>query len=156
MARSPDGDQPGGLDQLRRARDPSYSGGHDARDMTRRESVRVLLFARAKLIGVDRSLRCAVVDLSAAGAMLTVTGRVPAPPLRLELELGGERLELPIEIQRLSPDGGVAVAFARPHSERLHHLIAAEQRRALAQRRVNISERRVPRSFRRPPDKSGS
>jgi hypothetical protein len=124
--------------------------------MTRRESVRVFVFARARLIGVDRSLRCAVVDLSAAGAMLTVTTRVPAPPLRLEFELGGEKLELPIEIRRFSPDGGVAVAFGRPHSERLYHLIAAEQRRALAQHRVNISERRLPRPFRQPPDDSGS
>jgi hypothetical protein len=32
--------------------------------MTRRESVRVVLFARGKLTGVDRSLRCAVVNLS--------------------------------------------------------------------------------------------
>jgi hypothetical protein len=123
--------------------------------MTRRESVRVLVFARARLMGMNRSLRCAVVDVSAAGAMLTVTGGVPAPPLRLEFELGGEKLVLPIESQRTSPGGGIAVAFARPHSERLHHLIAAEQRRALAQHRVNISERRVPRSFRQPPDDAG-
>jgi hypothetical protein len=124
--------------------------------MTRRESVRVLVFARARLIGADRSLRCAVVDLSASGAMLTVTARVPAPPLRLELELGGEKLVLPIETQRASPDGGVAVAFAQPHSEQLHHLIAVEQRRALAQHRVNISERRLPPAFRQPPEDSGS
>jgi hypothetical protein len=123
--------------------------------MTRRESVRVLVFSRARLMGIDRSLRCAVVNVSAAGAMLTIAQGVPTPPLRLEFELGGETLVLPIESQRASP-GGIAVAFARPHSERLHHLIAAEQRRALAQHRVNISERRLPRSFRQPRDDVGS
>jgi hypothetical protein len=124
--------------------------------MTRRESVRVLVFSRARLMGIDRSLRCAVVNVSAAGAMLTIAQGVPTPPLRLEFELGGETLVLPIESQRASPGGGIAVAFARPHSERLHHLIAAEQRRALAQHRVNISERRLPRSFRQPRDDVGS
>jgi hypothetical protein len=123
--------------------------------MTRRESVRVFAFARARVIGVDRSVRCAVVDLSAAGARLTITGRLPVAPLSLEFELGEEEMVLPIEVRRVSPDG-VAVAFAHPHSERLHQLIAVEQRRALAQHRVNISERRVPRSFRQPPDDSGS
>lgn len=124
--------------------------------MTRRESVRVFAFGRARLLGVDRSVRCAVVDVSAAGAMLTLFGRVPAPPLRLEFELGGETLVLPVEIQRVVSDEGVAVAFAHPHSEPLHHLIAVEQQRALAQRRVNISERRLPPSFRRAPDEPGS
>ncbi len=131
--------------------------------MTRRDSVRVVLFARARLIGVDRSLRCAVVDLSATGAMLNVGARLPAAPLSLEFELGGERLEFPVEIQRVPAGGGVAVAFPHPHSERLYRLIAAEQRRALAQGRVNISERRVPPSFRTvpgeatlPPESSGS
>jgi hypothetical protein len=112
-----------------------------------------MLFARGTLIGVDCALRCAVVDLSAAGAMLTVAARLqpparlPTPPLRLEFELAGERLELPVEIRRMSRGGGVAVAFPHPHSERLYRLIAIEQRRALGQRRVNISERRIPPSF---------
>lgn len=75
--------------------------------MTRRESVRVVLFTRATLIGVERSLRCAVVDLSAAGARLTVTASLPTPPLRLAFELGGAKLEFPVEIQRPS-SGGVA------------------------------------------------
>jgi hypothetical protein len=114
--------------------------------MTRREAVRVVLFSRGRLIGRDRSLRCAVVNLSAAGAMLTLTARPPAPPLRLRLELDGETLELPVEIQRVAPGQGVAVTFARPHSEDLHHLIAVAQRRALAEGRANTSERRLPRS----------
>jgi hypothetical protein len=115
--------------------------------MTRRESVRVILFARGTLIGTDRSLRCAVTNLSAAGAMLTVTTRLPTAPLRLALELGGETLEFEVEIERVLTDAGIAVSFPRPHSERLHRLIATEQRKALAQGQVNISERRVPRSF---------
>jgi len=131
--------------------------------MTRRESVRVILFARGTLIGVNRSLRCAVIDLSAAGAMLTVTTPLPEPPLRLGFEIGAEKLEFPVEIQRISPGRGVAVSFPSPHSERLYHLIAEEQRRALAQGRINISERRALRSSRnvrsepaRPPADSGS
>lgn len=122
--------------------------------MTQRQAVRILLFARATLIGADRSLRCAVVNLSAAGAMLTISARLPAPPLRLEFELGGETLTLSIEIQRTSATGSVAVAFTQPFSERLYHLIAVEQRRALAQQRVNISDRRVPQSLRQDPDRS--
>jgi len=131
--------------------------------MTRRESVRVSLFVRGRLVGADRSLSCALVDLSAGGAMLTFAGRLPAPPLRLEFELGGEKLAFPVEAQRMSVGGGVAVGFPRPRSERLHHLIAAEQRRALAQGRVNVKERRVRRPVGRPsreaaqpPDKTGS
>lgn len=119
--------------------------------MTRRESVRVILFARATLTGVDRSLRCAIVNLSATGAMLTVTAPLPEPPLRLEFELGEAKLELPVEIRRLPPGGGVAVSFTPPHSERLYHLIAVEQRRALAQGRLNICDRRSPRSGRNLP-----
>jgi hypothetical protein len=121
------------------------------------------LFARATLIGVDRSVRCALIDLSAAGAMLTVTAALPTPPLRLVVEFGGAELELPLEIRRVSTSGGVAVAFPHPHSESLHHLIAVEQRHALAQGRVNISERRVSASVRaarseavQPPQPSGS
>jgi PilZ domain len=113
---------------------------------TRRETVRIILFARGRLLGADCSRLCAVVDLSAAGARLTAMASVPAPPLRLRFELGGEELEYPVEIARLSEDGAIAVAFRRPYSERLYRLIAAEQRRALAQGRVNISERRAPGS----------
>jgi hypothetical protein len=119
--------------------------------MTRREAVRVKLFARGRLTGADRSVRCAVVNLSAAGAMLTMTARMPAPPLQLAVQIAGKELELPVEVLRTSPGGGVAVAFPHPHSESLHHLIAVEQRHALAQGRVNISERRLPPSFRGAP-----
>jgi hypothetical protein len=122
--------------------------------MTRREAVRVKLFARATVIGVDRSVRCAVVNLSAAGAMLSLTVGVPMPPLRLRVEFAGETLEFPVEVLRVSPAAGVAVAFQHPHSESLHHLIAVEQRHALAQGRVNISERRLPPAFGARPDES--
>jgi hypothetical protein len=115
--------------------------------MTRRESVRVVLFARGALIGTGRAVRCAIVNLSASGAMLSFTGEPPAAPLRLEFELGEMQLAFPVEIRRVDHNGGVAVAFPEPHSERLHHLIADEQRRALAQGRVNISERRLPPAF---------
>jgi hypothetical protein len=115
--------------------------------MTRRESVRVVLFARGTLRGADRAVRCAIVNLSAGGARLTMTARLPKAPLQLELELDGVRLAFDVEVQRVDPDGGVAVSFPRPHSERLHRLLAAEQRRALAQGRVNISERRLPPAF---------
>ena len=69
----------------------------DAAVMTRREAVRVKVFVRASLIGVDRSVRCAVVDLSAAGAMLSLTARLPTEPLRLAVDFGGEHLEFPVE-----------------------------------------------------------
>jgi PilZ domain len=131
--------------------------------MTRRESVRVILFARGTLIGADRSMRCALVNLSAAGALLTFTGRLPSAPLRLEFELGGETLGFPVEIRRLTPEGAVALEFPRPYSEQLYRLIAAEQRRGLAEGRLNISERRVSGSSRfgsgeaaRRPNSSGS
>jgi hypothetical protein len=116
--------------------------------MTRRESVRVVLFARARLSGTDRSVRCAIVDLSAAGAKLSLSARLPVTPLRLEFELCGEQLEFEVDVRRVAADGNVVVVFPRPRSERLYRVIAAEQRRALAQGRVNISERRVPPSFR--------
>lgn len=119
--------------------------------MTRREAVRVKLFARGTLIGADRSVRCAVVNLSAAGALLSMTARMPAPPLRLAVQLGGGELEFPVEVLRVSDSGGVAVAFPPPHSEALHHLLAVEQRHALAHGRVNISERRLPPAFRGAP-----
>jgi len=112
-------------------------------DMTRRDAVRVNLFAGATLTGADGSLRCAVTNLSAAGAMLTVTGRLPRPPLRLAMEVGGETLELAVEVQRVPPGGEVAVVFHGPGSERLHGLIAAEQRQALARGQLNVSERRA-------------
>jgi hypothetical protein len=107
----------------------------------------VVLFVRGTLIGADRSLRCALVNLSAGGALLTMTGNLPIAPLRLVFELEDERLEFPVEVARACPEG-VAVAFPRPHSERLHRLLAGAQRRALAQGRVNISERRVPGAWR--------
>ncbi len=130
--------------------------------MTRREAVRVNVFARASLIGGDRSVRCAVVNLSAAGAMLSLTAPLPAQPLRLAIEFGGEHLEFPIDLVRAGAAGGIAVTFPQPHPEVLHRLVAIEQRHALAQGRVNISERRLPPSFRprpeepaRPPQGSG-
>jgi hypothetical protein len=119
---------------------------------SRREAVRINVFARASLIGGDRSVRCAVVNLSAAGAMLSLTASLPAQPLRLAIEFGGAQLELPVEVVRSGPGGGLAVAFPRPPSEALFRLIAVEQRYALAKGRVNISERRLPPSFRRRPD----
>jgi hypothetical protein len=118
---------------------------------TRREAVRVKVFARASLIGGDRSVRCAVVNLSAAGAMLSLTASLPERPLRLAIEFGGEQLEFPVEIVRSDPGGGIAVAFPPPPSEALFRLIAVEQRYALVQGRVNISERRLPPSARRGP-----
>jgi hypothetical protein len=51
--------------------------------MTRRQAVRVLLFERARLAGAGGAIRCAMIDLSAAGALLTVATRLPRPPLRL-------------------------------------------------------------------------
>jgi PilZ domain len=116
--------------------------------MSRREAVRVVLFARGALLGQGRAVRCAIVNLSAAGAMLTLMGEPPAAPLRLQFELGGDQFELPVVVCRAAGDGSLAVTFPQPHSERLHHLIAAEQRRALAQGRANISERRLPPAFR--------
>ncbi len=110
--------------------------------------MRVVLFARARLIGTNRSVRCAILDLSAAGAKLSLLVHLPLAPLRLEFELCGEQLEFEVDVVRLARDGNVVVVFPRPHSERLYRLIAAEQRRGLAEGRVNISERRVPPSFR--------
>jgi hypothetical protein len=114
--------------------------------MTRREAVRVLLFERAALVGEDGAVRCAVVDLSALGALLTLVGRVPQPPLWLEFELGGEPLDLAVEIQRASPGERVAVEFVEPPVDQLHRLIAVEQRMALSVGRVNVRERRSPSS----------
>jgi hypothetical protein len=119
---------------------------------SRREAVRVKVFARATLIGADRSLRCAVVNLSAAGAMLSLTASLPSAPLALAIEFGGAQLEFPVEIVRADAAGGIAVAFPPPPSEALFRLIAVEQRYALAQGRVNISERRLPPSHRHKPD----
>jgi hypothetical protein len=116
--------------------------------MSRRGAVRVTLFARARLTGAGRAVRCAVTDVSAGGARLSLSGEVPPPPLRLELELGGEQLAFDVELSRVLDQGGVAVTFPRPHSDRLHRLLADEQRRALAQGRANISERRLPPAFR--------
>jgi hypothetical protein len=122
--------------------------------MTRRESVRIVLFARGLLHGDGSSVRCAVVDLSAGGALLAVTGKLPEPPLRLEFELGGETHEFPVEILRYPPGSRVAVTFPRPPAEKMFRLIAAEQRHALAQGRINISDRRKPSSF-KPPSVDG-
>lgn len=116
--------------------------------MSRREAVRVVLFTRGALRGQGRAVRCAIVNLSASGAMLTLTTKPPAGPLRLQFELGEEQLEFPVVVCRAEGDGALAVAFPQPPSEHLHHLIAAEQRRALAQGRANISERRLPPAFR--------
>jgi hypothetical protein len=112
--------------------------------MTRRDAVRVNLFERGVLSGSDRSLRCAIVDLSASGALLTVTSRLPQPPLTLRFELGEETLELPVELLRVLHGRGVAVSFSPPYSERLYRAIASEQRRAIASGRIGISDRRTP------------
>jgi hypothetical protein len=113
--------------------------------MTRRDAVRILLFERARLSGLGGAVRCAIVDLSAIGALLTVTARAPLPPLRLEFELGGEMLSLAVEVQRAVPGEHVAIAFIDPPTDQLHRLIAAEQRTALAAGRPNVRERRSRR-----------
>jgi len=117
----------------------------DLSPMTRREAVRVVLFGRARLVGVGRGVRCAIIDVSAGGALLTVTARLPRAPLQLEFELAGEPVELPVEVQRASAGEHVAVAFIDPPADWLHRLIAAEQRVALAAGRVNVRERRSVR-----------
>jgi hypothetical protein len=113
--------------------------------MTRREAVRILLFERAQLVGGGRGVRCAVIDLSAVGALITVTAALPRPPLRLQFEIGGEALTLKVEIQRAAEGKQVAVSFIDPPVDRLHRLIAVEQRLALAAGRKNVHERRSPR-----------
>jgi PilZ domain len=106
--------------------------------MTRRDAVRIVLFERASLAGRSGGVRCAVVDLSALGALVTITARVPSPPLRLEFDIGGEALSLPVEIRRVAEGNHVAVAFVDPPVDLLHRLIAVEQRRALAAGRLNV------------------
>lgn len=113
--------------------------------MTRRQAVRILLFERARLVGGPRAVRCAIIDLSAAGALLTVTARLPQAPLRLEFELGVEALKLDVVVERASEGKQVAVSFVDPPVDRLHRLIAVEQRLALAKGRINVHERRTPR-----------
>jgi hypothetical protein len=113
--------------------------------MTRRKAVRILLFERARLVGGPRAVRCAIIDLSAVGALLTLTATVPQAPLRLEFELGGEGLKLEVEVKRAAEGKQVAVAFVDPPVDRLHRLIAVEQRRALAKGRINVYERRTHR-----------
>ncbi|HLI61280.1 MAG TPA: PilZ domain-containing protein [Solirubrobacteraceae bacterium] len=119
--------------------------------MTRRDAVRVLLFERGVLRGGGRGVRCAVVDLSATGARLTLTARLPPRPLRLEFDLGGAALALEVEVRRAVPGAQVAVAFVDPPVEQLHRLIAIEQRLALAAGRVNVRERRSRRRGDEPP-----
>jgi PilZ domain len=115
------------------------------RSMTRRKAVRILLFERARLVGGPRAVRCAIIDLSAVGALLTLTASVPQSPLRLEFELGGEALKLEVEVKRAAEGKQVAVAFIDPPVDRLHRLIAVEQRRSLAKGRINVYERRTHR-----------
>jgi hypothetical protein len=112
--------------------------------MTRREAVRILLFERAQLVGHSGGVRCALVDFSAVGARLSLTAHVPSPPLRLEFTIGGEALALPVEVQRAAEGKQVAVSFVDPPVDRLHRLIAVEQRLALAAGRSNVRERRTP------------
>jgi hypothetical protein len=113
--------------------------------MTRRHAVRVVLFERARLVGAQGGVRCAVIDLSATGALLTIAARLPRPPLRLEFEIGEEAFAPAVEVLRVSPNQQVAVTFVDPPSDRLHHAIATEQRLALAKGRVNVRERRALR-----------
>jgi PilZ domain len=115
------------------------------RSMTRRKAVRILLFERARLVGGPRAVRCAIIDLSAVGALLTLTATVPQAPLRLEFELGGEGLKLEVEVKRVAEGKQVAVAFVDPPVDRLHRLIAVEQRQSLAKGRINVYERRTQR-----------
>lgn len=112
--------------------------------MSRREAVRIILFQRAALTGAgERRLRCAVINLSAVGAMLSVSEEIPPPPLRLSFTLGEENFDLPVEVRRASK-GSASVMFVGPRNERLYRVVAAEQRQALALGRVNISDRRLP------------
>ncbi len=113
--------------------------------MTRRQAVRILLFTRARLVGGPRAVRCAVIDLSAVGALLTVSAHLPQVPLRLEFELGGEGLSLDVVVERAPAGKQVAVSFVDPPVDRLHRLIAVEQRLALAKGRINVHERRTQR-----------
>lgn len=110
--------------------------------MSRRQAVRVVLFERGRLIGTERAVRCALTDLSASGASLSVGTRLPSPPLRLEFRMGDDEFSLELELERVVPGGRVAVRFLDPPSDRLHHLLATEQRRALAAGRVPVRERR--------------
>ena len=105
----------------------------------------MLLFERARLVGAGGAVRCAMIDLSAAGALLTVTARLPRPPLRLEFELEDEAFSLAAEVQRASPGRQVALAFVDPPADRLHRVIATEQRLAIAAGRDNVRERRSRR-----------
>jgi hypothetical protein len=118
--------------------------------MTRRDAVRILLFERARLVGLGGAVRCAIVDLSAIGALVTVTGSVPRAPLRLEFELGGEPMSVAVDVQRAAPGEHVAVTFIDPPVDQLHRLIADEQRLALAAGRPNVRERRARRRARMP------
>jgi hypothetical protein len=113
--------------------------------MTRRQAVRILLFERARLVGGPRAVRCAIVDLSAVGALLSVTAHVPQAPLRLDFELGGEALRLEVVVERVAESKQIAVSFVDPPVDRLHRLIAVEQRLALAKGRKNVHERRTQR-----------
>jgi len=113
--------------------------------MTRRQAVRILLFQRARLVGGPRAVLCAIVDLSAVGALLSLNAHVPQAPLRLDFELGGEALRLNVVVERASEGKQVAVSFVDPPIDRLHRLIAVEQRLALAKGRINVHERRTQR-----------
>jgi hypothetical protein len=113
--------------------------------MSRRELVRISLGEAAVLAGDGGSVSCTVVEVSAGGALLTLAGRLPSRPLTLRFALAGERLVLPVEVNRVPQGGGrVAVGFERAAHPTLHRLIAAEQRQAGAQGRLVVVERRMP------------
>jgi hypothetical protein len=116
--------------------------------MTRRSAVRVVLFERARLVGAWGGVRCAVVDLSATGARLTISAPLPHPPLRLEFAIGDEWFDPAVEVTRVVAGGQVAVTFRDPPADRLHHVIATAQRLAIAAGRTNVRERRSLRQGR--------
>jgi hypothetical protein len=121
--------------------------------MSRREAVRIILFLRATLSGAgNHRVRCAVVNLSAVGALLSLSEQVPPAPLRLSFTLGGEDFDLAVELRRVREDGSASVMFPGARSERLYRVVAAAQRQALAQGRKNVSDRRLPGSRRGTPD----
>ncbi len=113
--------------------------------MSRREAVRISLGVDGQLQGASGAVRCIVVDMSVGGALLAVTERLPEPPLTLRFEAAGEELEVEVIVHRVPEIGNVAVTFEGIGVDRMHRLITAEQRLALAEGRRNIVERRVRR-----------
>jgi hypothetical protein len=112
--------------------------------MSRRELVRITLGEAAVLHGRGSDCECVVLEISAGGALLAHSGRLPAPPLTLQVVLAGTRIEIPALIQRAPRTGRIAVRFPPGAVPVLQRLIADEQRSAHAQGRRVIVERRSP------------